>query len=267
MAAILSGEGFRFLFRTDKGEISRETWWLGTAMTGGIALVATLVWFAIQPYANSDLSRRGLFDPTTLGVYVYLMLYAFIVLLTSVCWYNLSAKRFRAVGRAPSFAGLPLALALVTAERLGARPLLRELRLLQRRPTASGTPADDHLTAREAEVLGLVAAGRSNREIGQVLYISPKTVSVHVSNILRKLGVASRFDAAAIAQRAGLGGIQEWLSFYYKSPQVAPGLYAEHDLFIQLTKLKNTLRWIMGEEAITHLGREYYDEIPDFDEA
>jgi myo-inositol-1-phosphate synthase len=64
-----------------------------------------------------------------------------------------------------------------------------------------------------------------------------------------------------LAQRAGLGGIQEWLSFYYKSPQVAPGLYPEHDLFIQLTKLKNTLRWIMGEDQITHLGREYYDEI------
>ncbi len=63
-----------------------------------------------------------------------------------------------------------------------------------------------------------------------------------------------------LAQRAGLGGIQEWLSFYYKSPQVAPGLYPEHDLFIQLTKLKNTLRWIMGEDQITHLGREYYDE-------
>jgi myo-inositol-1-phosphate synthase len=63
-----------------------------------------------------------------------------------------------------------------------------------------------------------------------------------------------------LAQRAGLGGIQEWLSFYYKSPQVAPGLHPEHDLFIQLTKLKNTLRWMMGEEQITHLGREYYDE-------
>jgi myo-inositol-1-phosphate synthase len=61
-----------------------------------------------------------------------------------------------------------------------------------------------------------------------------------------------------LAQRAGLGGIQEWLSFYYKSPLVAPGLYAEHDLFIQLTKLKNTLRWIMGEDQITHLGMDYY---------
>ncbi|MGD9997931.1 MAG: inositol-3-phosphate synthase [Ilumatobacteraceae bacterium] len=64
-----------------------------------------------------------------------------------------------------------------------------------------------------------------------------------------------------LAQRAGLGGIQEWLSFYYKSPQVAPGLYAEHDLFVQLAKLQNTLRWMMGEDQITHLGREYYDDI------
>ena len=63
-----------------------------------------------------------------------------------------------------------------------------------------------------------------------------------------------------LAQRAGLGGIQEWLSFYYKAPQTAPGLYPEHDLFIQLTKLKNTLRWIMGEDPITHLGMEYYIE-------
>jgi myo-inositol-1-phosphate synthase len=61
-----------------------------------------------------------------------------------------------------------------------------------------------------------------------------------------------------LAQRSGLGGIQEWLSFYFKSPQVNPGLYAEHDLFIQQTKLKNTLRWLMGEEQITHLGVEYY---------
>lgn len=62
-----------------------------------------------------------------------------------------------------------------------------------------------------------------------------------------------------LAKRAGLSGIQEWLSFYFKSPQTAKGLYPEHDLFIQLTKLKNTLRWMMGEELITHLGREYYD--------
>ncbi len=62
-----------------------------------------------------------------------------------------------------------------------------------------------------------------------------------------------------LAARAGLAGIQEWLSFYFKSPQVAPELYPEHDLFIQHWKLKNTLRWMMGEEQITHLGVEYYD--------
>jgi len=60
------------------------------------------------------------------------------------------------------------------------------------------------------------------------------------------------------AQRAGLKGIQEWLSFYYKSPMAASGLQPEHDLFIQQTKLKNTLRHLVGEEQITHLGLEYY---------
>ena len=62
-----------------------------------------------------------------------------------------------------------------------------------------------------------------------------------------------------LAQRAGMHGIQEWLSFYFKSPMCAPELYPEHDLFIQLMKLKNTLRWMMGEDLITHLGAEYYD--------
>jgi myo-inositol-1-phosphate synthase len=62
-----------------------------------------------------------------------------------------------------------------------------------------------------------------------------------------------------LAQRAGMSSIQEWLSFYFKSPMTPPNLYPEHDLFIQLAKLKNTLRWMMGEEVITHLGREYYE--------
>ncbi len=62
-----------------------------------------------------------------------------------------------------------------------------------------------------------------------------------------------------LAQRSGMKGIQEWLSFYFKGPMTAPGLYPEHDIFIQLMKLKNTLRWMRGEELITHLGLEYYD--------
>jgi myo-inositol-1-phosphate synthase len=60
-----------------------------------------------------------------------------------------------------------------------------------------------------------------------------------------------------LSQRAGRSGIQEWLSFYFKSPMHAPGLYPEHDLSIQLKKLKNTLRHLKGEELITHLGAEY----------
>ena len=61
------------------------------------------------------------------------------------------------------------------------------------------------------------------------------------------------------AARAGMSGIQEWLSFYWKSPMTPEGLYPEHDLFIQLMKLKNTLRYTKGDELITHLGAEYYD--------
>jgi len=62
-----------------------------------------------------------------------------------------------------------------------------------------------------------------------------------------------------LAHRAGMHGIQEWLSFFFKAPMHAPGLYPEHDIFIQLMKLKNTLRWMRGEDLITHLGLEYYD--------
>ena len=61
-----------------------------------------------------------------------------------------------------------------------------------------------------------------------------------------------------LAQRVGMSGIQEWLSFYFKSPMVKENLYPEHDLFIQSMKLKNTLRYLMGEEQITHFGLDYY---------
>lgn len=66
-----------------------------------------------------------------------------------------------------------------------------------------------------------------------------------------------------LAQRAGMFGIQEWLSFYLKSPQTAPGLPPEHDIFKQLIKLQNTLRHMMGEDLITHLGLDYYQELVD----
>ena len=105
----------------------------------------------------------------------------------------------------------PLRAAAATAAELGARPLLDEIGALARRgrvdlgaaPDRAG--ADDlDLTARERDVLRLIAAGRTNREIGAELFISPKTASVHVSRILRKLNVRGRVEAAAVAHRRGL---------------------------------------------------------------
>jgi DNA-binding NarL/FixJ family response regulator len=98
---------------------------------------------------------------------------------------------------------------------LGAGPLLTELRALGngtarkppgrgRRGAAASTRADDDLTPRESEILALVALGRSNGEIGKRLFISTKTVSVHVSNILAKLGAGGRTEAAAIGRERGL---------------------------------------------------------------
>lgn len=66
-----------------------------------------------------------------------------------------------------------------------------------------------------------------------------------------------------LAKRAEMGGIQEWLSFYLKSPQTLEGLPPEHDIFKQLIKLQNTLRHMMGEDLITHLGLDYYQELVD----
>ena len=108
-------------------------------------------------------------------------------------------------------AGEPLRIAAATATRLGARPLLEEIEALARRgrvelgDAAEGTAEDGlDLTEREREVLRLVAVGRTNREIGAELYMSPKTASVHVSRILRKLNVRGRVEAAAVAHRRGL---------------------------------------------------------------
>ena len=127
MSAILSGEGFRFLFRTDKGVIARDVWWLGTALTGAVAFVATLIWVLIAPLAKHGLAERGLIDMATLGVHLYLAVYAFLILLTGVCWYNLTAKRFRAMGRAPAFAGLPLVLGLFAGAAHWVSPRLPEM--------------------------------------------------------------------------------------------------------------------------------------------
>ncbi len=95
-------------------------------------------------------------------------------------------------------------LARSAAHDLGAQPLLDDLRSIGSAPARAAAGASDALTPREAEILGLVAEGRSNGEIGRQLFISAKTVSVHVSNILAKLGAAGRTEAAAIARRRGM---------------------------------------------------------------
>jgi DNA-binding NarL/FixJ family response regulator len=120
-------------------------------------------------------------------------------------------------GEPASQAAEPLRTAHATALQLSAKPLLGEVATLARRaripleqpaaPTAPAPPSPAQrlgLTERELEVLAYVAAGRSNREIGEALFISGKTASVHISNILRKLGVTSRVQAATAAHRLGL---------------------------------------------------------------
>jgi DNA-binding CsgD family transcriptional regulator len=128
------------------------------------------------------------------------------------------AEALLAGGAARERAGAALRPAHHTAVTLHAAPLRREIELLAQRgrlhlqqpvekaatPAASSPTASLGLTQREAEVLALIAEGRTNRRIGQALFITPKTASVHVSRILAKLGVSGRGEAAAVAHRLGL---------------------------------------------------------------
>jgi DNA-binding NarL/FixJ family response regulator len=124
------------------------------------------------------------------------------------------AEALVTAGASRSEAAVPLQQAHAVVAAIGAKPLLRELELLSQRarldlaPPRPSPPAEKHgpeenlgLTPREAEVLTLLGRGCTNREIAATLVISIRTVNVHVSHILRKLGAANRFEAAAIAHR------------------------------------------------------------------
>ena len=107
---------FFFLFRTDKGRVDRGTWLRATAPLAGLAMLATLGWILLRPYAHHDLATTRFLAPMTIAAYVYLLLYAFAVILLAVCEYNLSAKRFRDRGRPAALAGvLPASLLLGAA--------------------------------------------------------------------------------------------------------------------------------------------------------
>jgi DNA-binding CsgD family transcriptional regulator len=117
------------------------------------------------------------------------------------------AARIALAGRAGREASTRLRRAVPIAQRLGAGPLIAQVADLTRRAGTDGDADDPGLTSRELEVLRLVAAGQSNREIAAALVISPKTASVHVSNILAKLGAATRTEAAVKAHALGLLGL------------------------------------------------------------
>ena len=102
--------GFRFLYREDRGRIARADWWRAATPLVVLVAAATAGWLAIRPYAVHDLGTEPFIDGATIAAFVYLALYAFGLILAAVCWYNVSAKRFRDRGRPGRLAAvLPLA--------------------------------------------------------------------------------------------------------------------------------------------------------------
>lgn len=106
---------FAFLFRTDEGRIDAATWWRNAALLAAIFAVLTLIWVLVEPFAEHDLTREPLFTLPVLAANLYRLVYGFATLLLLICYYNLSAKRWRDIGRPPALAGLPPFLACVAA--------------------------------------------------------------------------------------------------------------------------------------------------------
>jgi hypothetical protein len=98
MASLPSAERIAFLYRTDQGRIDRATWAKGAAGLAAVLAPMTLIWLALLPYTEHDLAKSPFFVWQTVAAFAYLSVYAFVVLLASVSWVNLSAKRLRALG-------------------------------------------------------------------------------------------------------------------------------------------------------------------------
>lgn len=113
MASVLSRQGLRFLYRTEEGVISRALWWSGLAPLASILTILSAIWIMLSPYANRGLDERAFLDPMTAVAYVFLMFFAFAVMLIAVCFVMLSMKRLRARGRPAGLAGIPLLAALL----------------------------------------------------------------------------------------------------------------------------------------------------------
>ncbi|MFN3890971.1 MAG: hypothetical protein ACK4MV_11285 [Beijerinckiaceae bacterium] len=116
MASVLSGEGLRFLYRSEEGVIDRRVWWLGVAPLASLLFAMTVIWFVLEPFAKRGLDERAFLDPLTMVAYLYLAAFAFAVIFASVCFVMLSMKRLRDRGRPTGLAGaLPLAALLAGA--------------------------------------------------------------------------------------------------------------------------------------------------------
>ena len=114
--AFFGGHSARFLFRADEGRIGAGVWLRGFLFLAALLLALTAIWLAIAPWGRRDLSQRAFVDPTTIAVYVYLLLYAVAVILIGVSYVNLSLKRLRAAEKPLAISGLlPLAVLLAGA--------------------------------------------------------------------------------------------------------------------------------------------------------
>ena len=116
MPGLLTKEGLNFLYRSEHGNVSRKTWWLGVILLDAILIVLLTIWFAVSPWVGRGLDERAMIDGKTMVAYVYAIILAFALLLIAVCYVNLTSKRFQTRGfnHLPAgLAGIPLVLLLL----------------------------------------------------------------------------------------------------------------------------------------------------------